>query len=240
MTSFKVQNDINSHTKFSKIIQQCHSHRKTANSNIISALFCVLYLIPLSKCHSFTLTCLIHPFRGAGSERERHRRNTGDKVQQGNKKPPSSPSEMRTVRGNDPFTAIQQLHPSPNILSITHLSKSHMKQREGRWWKNIFCSTENRPERLRRNSSEKRVTGEKSEENLLEALMVRVVTCLYFFLLCSDWSFLSIPWHIHSPLSSFPSSGNDSVLSPSLPFQPLCLQLCLPLPACPMQVFSSL
>lgn len=46
--------------------------------------------------------------------------------------------------------------------------------------------------------------------------MVRVITCFYFFLLCSDWSFFSIPWHFHSLLSSFPSSGNDS----PLPFHP--------------------
>lgn len=56
----------------------------------------------------------------------------GTKFQQCNKKPASSPSEMRMVRGNDPFTAIQQLHPSPNILSITPVSKSHMKKHEGR------------------------------------------------------------------------------------------------------------
>jgi len=42
---------------------------------------------------------------------------------------------MRTVTGNDPVTAIQQLRPSPNILSITSLSKSHKRQHMGRSWK---------------------------------------------------------------------------------------------------------
>lgn len=44
----------------------------------------------------------------------------------------------------------------------------------------------------------------KRAENLLEALMVRVMTCSYLFLLCSGWRFLCLPWHIHSPLSMLP------------------------------------
>ena len=53
----------------------------------------------------------------------------------------------------------------------------------------------------------------KSEQlkNLLEALMVRPMTCFYFSLLCSDWGFHSIPWHIHS--SSIHSASRQVILS---------------------------
>lgn len=109
---------------------------------------------------------------------------------------------MRTVRGNDPFTAIRQLHPSPNILSITHLSKSHMKQHEersGNFSSFFFLNTLKIDLRDRGSlqgeetwgNLPKKQTKQKTQraENLLEALMVRAMTCLYLFHLCSDCMF---------------------------------------------------
>lgn len=122
---------------------------------------------------------------------------------------------MRTVRGNDPFTAIRQLHPSPNILSITHLSKSHMKQHEERSGdfssSFFFKHSENRLERQREPSGwgNLRKSAKKNKQNKKRRELKTYLKPSW----CGRWhasisftfaqtvSFLSIPWHIHSPLS---------------------------------------
>lgn len=75
------------------------------------------YLIPLSEpVYSFSLVSLSHSevlaMNGRGTAE-----NTGDKVQQGNKRPPSPPSEMRTARRK------WSLHRNPAITSLSQHSR---------------------------------------------------------------------------------------------------------------------
>lgn len=139
------------------------------------------------------------------------------------------------------FAAIRQLHPSPNILSIARRFQSRMKQRSERSrntyiiralheYEKIDRSDDGGTSLLRKPQKTCPKKTPRGAENLLEALMVPTMTCLFLFHLCPATGFPAV----HSLLSILLSIEWKRfcwlylAAPPTVVFKELPLSFCLP------------